>query len=103
MPEYLDYPLAGEHVQAAPDALTYIDTYQLTDGVVEIVDKIRALMPDVRAVRMDVFEDPTCDCEPELRLYAMFPVRGAVVLARVLPATRGRSLDELEETQVRHR
>ena len=73
MPDYLDYPIAGEDVKAAPEALTYIDTYGLTAGVVEIVDKIRALMPDVRAVRMDVFEDPTCDCEPELRLHALFP------------------------------
>ena len=36
-------------------------------------------------------------------IYAMFAVLGVVVLARVLPETRGRSLEELEESLVRHR
>jgi hypothetical protein len=73
LPDYHDYPLGGEHVQVTPDAIAYIETYDLAAGVVEIVSQIRALMPHVRGLRMEVFEDPTCDCEPELRLYALFP------------------------------
>ena len=35
-------------------------------------------------------------------IYAMFAVLGLALLARILPETRGRSLEELEETLVRH-
>jgi MFS family permease len=35
-------------------------------------------------------------------IYGLFAVLGAVVLARILPETRGRSLEELEESLVRH-
>jgi SP family arabinose:H+ symporter-like MFS transporter len=35
-------------------------------------------------------------------IYAVFAVLGFVVLARILPETRGRSLEELEESLVRH-
>jgi MFS transporter, SP family, arabinose:H+ symporter len=35
-------------------------------------------------------------------IYAVFAVLGAALLARILPETRGRSLEELEESLVRH-
>jgi len=35
-------------------------------------------------------------------IYAMFAVLGVVLLARILPETRGRSLEELEDSLVRH-
>jgi SP family arabinose:H+ symporter-like MFS transporter len=35
-------------------------------------------------------------------IYGLFSVLGAVVLVRILPETRGRSLEELEESLVRH-
>ena len=39
---------------------------------------------------------------PTFFIYAVFAVLGVVVLARVLPETRGRSLEEIEESLVRH-
>jgi len=35
-------------------------------------------------------------------IYAVFAVLGLALLARILPETRGRSLEELEESLVRH-
>jgi SP family arabinose:H+ symporter-like MFS transporter len=35
-------------------------------------------------------------------IYGMFAVLGLALLARILPETRGRSLEELEQTLVRH-
>jgi len=35
-------------------------------------------------------------------IYALFAVFGVVLMARILPETRGRSLEELEDTLVRH-
>lgn len=68
------YSLCEGQTKATPEAIEYIQEHDLARGVVEIVSKMRKLMPGLLDVQMTYFEDPTCDCDPELHLRAVFPI-----------------------------
>lgn len=73
MPENLIfYSLCEGQSKATPEAIEYIQEQDLAKGVVEIVRKMYRLMPGLSDVQLDYFEDPTCDCDPELHLLALF-------------------------------
>lgn len=67
------YSLCEGQTKATPKAVEYLQEYDLTKGVVEIVSRMHKLMPGLEDVYLTYFEDPTCDCEPELHLRAIFP------------------------------
>jgi hypothetical protein len=66
------YSLCEGQTKATPEAIAYVEEQGLAKGVVEIVAKMRRLMPGLQDVHLVYFEDPTCDCDPELHLRAIF-------------------------------
>ncbi len=66
------YSLTEGQSKATPEAIEYIEEQDLAKGVVEIVRKMHRLMPGLADVHMSYFVDPTCDCDPELHLLAVF-------------------------------
>jgi hypothetical protein len=71
--EFVDYPLETVRATATPDAMAYIEQYQLAAGVAEIAARLPDFMPTMVEIALDLYEDPDCDCEPEVTLYALFP------------------------------
>lgn len=73
MDEFVDYALADRHYKATPEAVAFIRADHLEDGVAEITAKMREYMPLMSDIQLEVWQDPDCDCEPELSLRALFP------------------------------
>lgn len=90
MDEFTTLTLDAHTYRATPDAVAFIKEYRLAKGVTEIVSNMRALLPSLVDVQLEVLQDPTCDCDPELCIRALFP-------ADVDPAAADTQLDEFDE------
>ncbi len=71
--QFIDYTLNSKTYAATQDAVAFIKEHKLTNGVVEIIARMREYLTSMEDIQVVVFQDPDCDCDPELILRAIFP------------------------------